>query len=109
VKITKDWTSNERDQTAGALPQYVMEVDHSWVDDKGRAIGGRATITDRRGLNPPEEQRFELEIVSLRRGSTYGSTGSSFLPDLDKAKREAVKRLERQGKGFARSYPRGGR
>jgi hypothetical protein len=109
MKITKDWTLTKRDPDSAALPEHVMEVDHAWVDDKGRAIGGRATITDRRGINPPEDQRFELEIVSLRRGSTYGSAGSSFIADLDKAKREAVKRLARQGKGLARSYPRGAR
>lgn len=106
MTITEDWTFIDDSRSSGDLPRHVMEVDHGRSDDKGRRIGGRATITDRRGLNPPEDQRFELEIVGLRRGSTYGSAGSTFMADLEQAKREAVKRLERQGKGFARAYPR---
>lgn len=109
MKITKDWTENSGAASSSGLPTFTMEVDHEWNDDEGRAIGGRATITDRRGLNPPERQRFKLEIVGLRRGGTYGSTGSSFYSTLEAAQREGVKRLERQGKGFARTYPRGAR
>lgn len=98
MKITKDWTAVEADY-------HMMEVDHEIKDDKARSIGGRANITDH-GEGPREnwiEGRYELRIDTLRDGKTFGAIRPAFYTDdLAVAKAEGRKRLERQGKGFAR-------
>lgn len=98
MKIIKDWHPVDPGR-------FVLDVDHGLIDDKGRAIGGRAIIDDRLSLNPPDSQRFELEIRTLRAGRQFGAVRpSSYFETEFHAKAEAAKRLARQGKGFAKLY-----
>lgn len=98
MRIVKDWIAKYQ--------RHVLEVDHELRDGKQRRIGGMAIIEDRRGLNPPPDQSFELEIKTLRDGRQFGALRpSTSFSDLDEAKREAMKRLARQGKGLAKAHP----
>lgn len=101
MKILDDWET----MIIGRSRRHLLSVDHGVVDDKNRTIGGIAIIDDRRQLNPPAGQQFELEIRTLRGGHQFGAMRpSSFYETLVKAKTEATKRLARQGKGFAKLY-----
>lgn len=103
MKIVKDWHMTTR----GSSPAPVnrLDVDHGVRDRRDRRVGGRVTITDLgedRGA-----ERFALEIIGTRDGFIHGSSGSSHFADLAAAKASAIERLERQGKGFRKTY--GGR
>jgi hypothetical protein len=107
VKVTKDWHVTK--QGSSDAPVHRIDVDHGVRDGKDRRVGGRATITDRGGPTLGEgADRFDLEIIGTRDGLVFGpSRPSSYFSDLALAKEGAIGRLERQGKGFRKTY--GGR
>lgn len=110
VKIVKDWyvTTKHLHTARGSLelPVHNIEVDHGARDARNRRIGGRITITDFGEEHGAE--RFDLQITGTRDGAAFGaSRGSTYFADLAVAKAEAVARLERQSKGFLKTY--GGR
>lgn len=100
MKIVKDWHVTRRGSSPA--PVHCIDVDHGVRDGKDRRVGGRVDITDYgedRGAD-----RFRLDIVGTRDGRAHGASGSTDFADLAVAKADAIKRLERQGKGFRKTY-----
>ena len=79
-------------------PAFVLVVDHERTDDKGRALGGLANVYQ------IDDGRYFCRVYPTRNGARFGATPPSrFLgTDLETAKAEARRKLEDQGKRYAK-------
>lgn len=79
----------------------TWRIDHKLVDEKARKIGGRVSISG------ATSGVFELRIHATRDGVEFGALRrATICTSLEQARTLAAIKLERQGKGFARKYPR---
>lgn len=95
-------------------PRWVISAEHGIVDEKGRAVGGFAVVSEcRRWSIARSDYEFvegwEVRILATRNGNIYGSAfpRPSKYPTLDEAKAAAERGLAAQGRRYAKKYGKG--
>ncbi len=95
----------------------VLTADHGIVDSRGRAVGGVARIQDltalrakriAEGVGASCPDCFSLRVAPTRAGAEFGaSPNSTYHPTLEAALAEATRKLEAQGKSYAKKAASG--
>lgn len=87
----------------------TIEVDHGYVDDKGRAIGGRATIGKTLSVHEGDGEEttrgYSLITRALRAGHEFGvSSYHTYHQSIADAEEFAQRQLAAQAKRFRKRY-----
>ena len=105
------WSAHlAKDHQGNVHESYALLVDHDLKDEKGRHVGGSATIV----LLPKDFASvytkdgtllYRLMVYPTRNGETFGSSNSfSFHATLPQAQTQAHLKLEQQAKSYRKKY-----